>query len=201
MLIVGTTVQGTTRTGGERASGFTLIELMIAIAVLAILVVAAVPSFEFIRNTSLLATGSNDVVAGLQTARTEAIRRGLPVALCRSENGTSCSAAGGVWGGWMVYADLNRSGAFENGTDEIIQSGELNTRLQVEAGGGIPGVGNTIAFRPNGMARGTGAVPLLEGTVQVCLPVTRPQNNVRTINLAAGGRISVTESSGGGACP
>ena len=79
--------------------------------------------------------------------------------------------------------------------------GTINPRLDVRAGGGITGVANTIAYRPSGMARGTAAVPLLAGTLRVCLPTTRPANNVRTLDLAAGGRISVQDSSTGGGCP
>src|SRR3546814_15199613 len=55
--------------------GFTLIELLVAIAVMAIVLVAGVPGFQALVNGNRLAASSNEMIANLQTARMEAIRR------------------------------------------------------------------------------------------------------------------------------
>ena len=80
-----------------------MMELLIAIAVLAILTTLAVPSFtQFIQNNRLAAQ-ANEMVAAFQFARSEALKRDLSVRACASDDGASCS---GAWtDGWIVIAD------------------------------------------------------------------------------------------------
>ena len=78
-------------------------ELLMGIAVLAILTTLAVPAFnQFIQNNRLAAQ-ANELVTAFQFARSEALKRGLNVRACASDNGTSCN---GAWtDGWIVIAD------------------------------------------------------------------------------------------------
>ncbi len=80
--------------------GFTLVELMVTLSVLAVLLGVGVPSFQAtIRGNRITAT-ANDLVAALQFARSEAVRLGVNVTLCPSNNQTTCS---GAWtDGWVV---------------------------------------------------------------------------------------------------
>jgi len=91
---------------GAIPRGFTLIELMVAIMVLAILLGVAVPSFRDAALSSRLTAYANDLVASAQIARSEAIKRNSIVTLCASKNGTSCGVdAGAGWeAGWIVLA-------------------------------------------------------------------------------------------------
>jgi type IV fimbrial biogenesis protein FimT len=87
------------------ARGFTLIELMISILVLAILVGVAVPSFREAALSSRLSAYANDLLASAQLARSEAIKRNAPVTLCASEDGDECSEDVGWEVGWIVATD------------------------------------------------------------------------------------------------
>jgi len=85
------------------ASGFTLMELMIGIAVLAILITLAVPAFnQFVQNNRL-AGQANEMVAALQFARSEALKRGTWAELCASADQSSCG--GTMNDGWIVQVD------------------------------------------------------------------------------------------------
>src|SRR5687768_5278862 len=64
--------------------GFTLIELMITIGVLAVLVMLAIPSFTTVINNNRLAANANELIASLQLARTEAVRRNTRITVCRT---------------------------------------------------------------------------------------------------------------------
>lgn len=96
--------------------GFTMIELLVVLTISAILVAAAVPSFTWLMNTTRVANGTNNTIAALERARSEAVRRGNVVSICRTldpnaaDNVLACSnAAGGGyavgdWGsGWVMF--------------------------------------------------------------------------------------------------
>ena len=85
------------------SAGFTLMELLMGIAVFAILTTLAVPAFnQFILNNRL-AGQANEMVAAFQFARSEAIKRGEQVQVCSSADGSTC---GGGWNqGWITMAD------------------------------------------------------------------------------------------------
>lgn len=178
---------------GVRASlhprGFTLIELMVTIAVLAILLVVAVPGFDMVRNVSRLSAGANDMVTGLQLARAESIRRNARVVFCQSADGLTCADAG-AWTGWIVATDRNADGDFGD-ADEIIRTGTIGPGLVVQ---GSPAFGITngrVTFGSDGMAPGVGGAALLTATVAVCIATTSPPENRRLVHLVAGGRTAV----------
>lgn len=86
--------------------GFTLIELMVALSISAVLLAIAVPSYSSSRLNSQLRASSNDLIGSINLARSEAIKSGAAVTLCASANGETC---GGAWNqGWIVLrgADL-----------------------------------------------------------------------------------------------
>lgn len=88
-----------------RASGFTLIEMLMTIAVAAILLVIAVPSFRYVTNSNRIASEINGLLGDLQFARAEAIKDGQTVTVCVSSNSTTCDGVGTTtWqNGWIVY--------------------------------------------------------------------------------------------------
>ncbi len=102
-------------------SGFTLVELMIALAVAAVLLGLAVPSFREMVIQNRLTSSANEFMATLNFARSEAIRRGQSVWLCKSLDGATCQVGGNKWEtGWLVFLDKNGDEKWTTG-DEVLR--------------------------------------------------------------------------------
>lgn len=101
--------------------GFTLIELMITLAIAAILAGLAAPSFADLIKNNRMTTQYNELLGSLSIARSEAIKRALTVTVCHS-NDLSTPACTGEWQeGWLVFVDNNGDGVFDTGVDEVIR--------------------------------------------------------------------------------
>ncbi len=90
--------------------GVTLIELMITVAIFAILAAIAAPSFRGLIVRNQLSTLSNELMVALQYARSEAIVLRGTVTVCQSADGVGCAAAGGWEQGWIAFHDRNGDG-------------------------------------------------------------------------------------------
>lgn len=84
----------------DASRGFTLIELMVAVAVLAVLMTVAVPSYQRMVLNNRMAAQANDLISALSLGRSEAVKRAANVTVCASSNGAACT---GTWAqGWIV---------------------------------------------------------------------------------------------------
>lgn len=166
---------GLTRDARERAAGgFSLVELMVTIAVAAILLAIAAPSFTQVIADNRAASAANDLLASLQFARSEAVKRARPVSLCPSNDGQTCVSGGTSWQeGWIVFT-------FLSGVTEILRVSTV-TPLHVAVTGP-----STVAFQP------AGNVILTPGATNFSLAV--PGADARSVCLEAGGSAWVTKS-------
>ena len=88
-----------------KIKGFTLVELMVTLAVAAIALGIAIPSFnQTMRNNSSSALGS-ELAGALNYARSEAVKRAKRVSICASNDGATCLAANNWKEGWLVFID------------------------------------------------------------------------------------------------
>lgn len=97
--------------GFRAPAGYTLVELMIALAVVAILTAAAAPSLADLIRRNRIASLNNELVASLQYARAEALQRGRQVSVCASSNQATCNGGADWSAGWLVVVDSANSGA------------------------------------------------------------------------------------------
>ena len=169
-----------------------MVELMVTIVVAAILIALATPSFDGIFNSNRLIGQSNDLVAALQTARSEAVRHNARAIVCRSLDLATCTD-GVVWTGWVAGLDTNRDGQI----DQVLKVGTIKTPVQVLASPNVEL--SRVTFHPDGFAYKTDGT-LLAASLAVCIPTTRPVANVRAVTIASGSRIAIKSLAGGGAC-
>jgi type IV fimbrial biogenesis protein FimT len=178
-----------------RNRGFTLVELAITLTVLGVLMAVAIPSFRMVQNSNRLSAAANDLVASLQAARMEAIRRNGRVVVCGSADGATCSGVG-TSGGWIVFADADADASVDAG-EEIILANAVPAPLTVKANSAV--TEGIVMFRSDGMARSKGG-QLLTGQIRVCMADTIPTDNVRNVEIGAGGRVRVGRASTAGVC-
>jgi type IV fimbrial biogenesis protein FimT len=169
--------------------GFSLVELMVTVAVLAVVLAIGFPNFAGLINSNRLTGSANEMVASLQLARSEAIRLNSRVLVCPSANNTSCDA-GGDWNNWITVVD---GGA-------VLRVSNAKTPLQLRSSATISGGDDEIVFRPDGLARSADGA-LLVGSIAACIPTTRPADNVRFVSISSGSRINVVYGNESGACP
>jgi len=181
----------------RRAGGFTLIELMVTLSVVAVLLVVAVPGFQTAVNSNRLAASANEMLASLQTARMEAIRRNRRTLVCFSANAGAASptCATSNLNGWLTFVDADRNGNY-NGADTLLRTSTFNAPVQLLASSSV---GGKFVFRSDGMAHDSSDA-LLDGTVDFCIPTTNPSQNVRHIQIGSGSRIAIESGDGAGTC-
>lgn len=139
------------KTKFARQSGFTVVELMIVLVVTAVLLAIAIPGFQNVIRSSLLASGADDFAASLSLARTRAIMARRNVRLCPSSNGTSCAPSGTAWTtGWIMFVDTDGNGA--PSTAELLQAhGAMDSRISLTAPSAFS---QYVQFRPTGVVIG-----------------------------------------------
>ncbi len=133
-----------------RNRGFMLSELLVAMAIAAMLLALAAPGFARHRGEAALRAASNETLAALQLARRVALARGQSVTVCPSADGTVCGFGGAEW---LLFA--NATGGSDNrreAADELLQSWSLPQGVVVTGTRGYaafqsrPGAAATLTF-------------------------------------------------------
>lgn len=167
-------------------SGFTMVELMVTIAIAAILVTVAFPSFQGSLRSNRVATASNELMASFSLARSEAIRSPGGAAVCPSEDGITCGAD---WNdGWMVWIDFDGDGLTTGANDRVIRYIESRDTLALNATSpGGAAAANLIRFDTRGRV-----IPQLTRTIGV-QPADCPsgQELLRTIGVNLTGQVRI----------
>lgn len=177
------------RVGRAWAAGMTFMELMVVMALAAVLLTVALPSFTAVINTSRQATLANTFLTSLHLARSEAIKRNARVVLCKSADGASCAWNGRWDQGWIVFHDADNDAQVGVG-EELMRVYEALPGT-FSLGGNNP-VANYVSYAPTGATRLTSGA-LQMGTVTLCRVAAGGQD-ARRIIVSGTGRPRVVQA-------
>ncbi|MCP4390002.1 MAG: prepilin-type N-terminal cleavage/methylation domain-containing protein [Gammaproteobacteria bacterium] len=165
----------------KKNSGFNLLELVIVLALVAIVVSIAIPSMRTFSQNDRLITNINSMVGHLAYARSEAVKRSQQVSVCVSSDSQDAvpSCTGGSWeDGWVVYIDADANGTFDSGNDTVIKT---HAPLVGNNTLSAAGVGTQITYNNRGfLASNTGSLVLCDD---------RSGNFGKTLSLSPIGRV------------
>jgi type IV fimbrial biogenesis protein FimT len=172
--------------------GFSLLELMVTVAVMSILLTIAVPSFSNVMRSNSVAGQTNALVTALNTARSEASKRGIPVTVCAA-NATfsACTLDAADWkkNGWMVFTDaFGDPGKMDTAAgDELVTTTNAPpTAMQFNTAYSF------IRFNSDGSRmQPTDATVTINVRHDVC---DSKNNEQRRVDINHNGRISLTKS-------
>lgn len=185
-----------------RQRGLTLIELMVTLALLAILAMLAVPSFQRQIAAANVSNAANEMLLAVSRARTEAIRLGSRVTVCKSSNGSQCDTTSAGWEtGWITFIDNVRASASAN-----VDTGETITfKVSPMPGVKILGNGdlaNYFSYAADGRSKLMNG-GFLAGRIRVCSPSSAldDDNRARDLCISSSGRAVLVKPTGvGPAC-
>jgi type IV fimbrial biogenesis protein FimT len=165
--------------------GMTLIELLVTVAVVVILLTMGIPAVQTMTLNNRLTTESNKLLSSLLLARSEAVKYMFDVAVCPSNDGTSCTDSGTA-STRLIYIDNDDDGVDDasdgNGTRE---ADEAILRKEANIASGQSWSSSTgdlfITYKPSGLVVGGGET----------LTLTDSRGSTKCIQISAGGRPSI----------
>lgn len=166
----------------KKKSGFTLLELIITIALISIVTALAIPSMRAFSKNDRLTTNINTMIGHLAYARSEAVKRSAQVSICVSSDAANCT--GGNWeDGWIVYVDSDGDDAFNSASEEILRANQAldgNNTLTPT------GYANQVTYDNRGYVTATGSFLLCDD---------RSGDFGKTISISNTGRVRFQDDS------
>lgn len=169
----------------KRQRGVSLIELMVTLAIAGIMLTMAAPSLRSFILSSQIRSATNGLSGILNMTRSEAIKRGWPVTLCKSSdiNATApvCDTAAAWQDGWIVFSDFDQDGVIDV-NESTLRVGKPDTdKISISGGTNFS---NFVTYLPTGIGQGNGGSA--NGTLTLCL-----EGLQRLIDISSTGRVSI----------
>jgi type IV fimbrial biogenesis protein FimT len=116
-----------------QAAGYTLLELMVVVAIVGILSTMAVPGFRDSIGRNTRESAAADLVSSLSLARSEAVTQSANIAVCRSTDQATCANSSEAdWNdGWLVFTDLDSDGAVDVGESLLQAHSSMQSQAKI----------------------------------------------------------------------
>ena len=157
-------VNNARRSQGARARGFTLLEALVVLAVLAVLLGLAVAGLQGMRERQQLQAEAEDFWNSLMLARAQALLHQQHVTVCAASAAGTCHAAAPWHGGWLVFVDANRNGLREGDEPVLLQRAGSPAAIRIF---GNSTVSRIIGYGADGRSESLSGA-FQAGTVTVC---------------------------------
>ncbi len=171
------------RTVTRPPRGFTLLELLVVVAIGGVLAAVAVPPMHAMLNTQKVVSFVYLFVSSLHLARNEAIKRNACAVMCKSATGQSCTGSGGWEQGWILFHDANNNAQLDAGEQVVLRQGAVSVGPRLT--GNTP-VANYVSYSASGGAKMVSGA-FQAGTFTLC-PESASDTSVRLIVLSGTGR-------------
>ena len=135
----------------QRIKGFTFIELIITLSIIAILTAYGIPNYRTFKQNQIMTQEINRLSSTISFARSQSIVIGEHVILCATESFITCDGDSQWHLGWMVFTDTNRNRIFDANDRMLLNEDSMSTDLQALASVHRP----KIRFDTTGFAPGT----------------------------------------------
>lgn len=171
------------------ARGFTLVELLVVLSVFAVLLGLAAPSFMNIIANNRVASTASDLVTLLNLGKSEAIRSGQTIVLCKKDSSNQCDTdTSGDWSkGWLLFVDEDEDNSVD-ADERIIRVASAPADNLNPIYNGSGGNNRLINFKPNGRTSPNG---------RFCLNNSHDDAKSRAVSVSLSGRFqSVTRAYG-----
>ncbi len=137
-------------------NGYTLLELLVTVAVATTLATVGLPRMNTFILNNLRAAEVNEFIATMAYARSEALKRGYRVSLCRTADNAAplptCGTGNGWEDGWIVFRDENRNNQPDSGADILLVHEALHANTTLR---GDTNVATRISYAPSGRTAAT----------------------------------------------
>lgn len=166
----------------RRMTGLTLVELVVAMAVLVVTITIGLPSFSSLLERIRTAGAYHQISSSLVLARMTAITRHQPAVMCPSSDGQRCRSDLAWEDGWIVFTDHGRSGQPEDPADVLRYVNGIGGDLLIRSSRGRP----LVRYLPNGRAYGSNvSLRVCRGPRQLAKIVVNNVGRVRSELAAA----------------
>ena len=193
----------------KKLRGYTIIELLVTLALASFILVAGIPRLSVFFDGNRMVSNTNNFVSAIQVSRSEAIKRGQRVTMCKSANadaGTPACTTSGNWEqGWIVFEDVAGDAIFSAANDTLLRRQPGVDGADTTIRTGSASAPHYISFTSRGVPKTTtgGAQ---SGTYRVCddRGLTNVSGNVvaRGVVLNAAGRVRLSKAATViGTCP
>lgn len=164
--------------------GFTLIELVITVALMVIMLAIATPSFVSYRRNSELVSIANNFMAALNAARSEGMKRNMYAMVVPVNNDNDWSS------GWVVFVDVNADGEYDSGDIVVLREEALPSYITVSGNGSTSETKSHVRYDGSGFSRPIGSL------ANATLSISRNDANsdfrqIRRVKIAVTGRARV----------